>query len=96
MAGNLLKARKSWGCLLRILIREGADKRLLGNFFKAVVQAVVLFGAETWVINPRIERSLESFQHGAAFRITGIQPWRRGGGRWTYPPLKEDVREAGF
>ena len=46
---------------MRILIREGADKRVLGNFFKAVVQAVVLFGAETWVINPRIERALESF-----------------------------------
>ena len=73
------KAWKSWGQLSRILSQEGADKRVSGNFFKAVVQAVLLFGAETWVLTPRIERALESFMHGAARRITGKNP-RRGGG----------------
>ena len=71
VAGNLGKARKSWGRLERILIREGADKRISGKFFKAVVQQVLLFGAETWVLTPRIERVLDSFMHGAARRITG-------------------------
>ena len=71
VAGNLVKARKSWGRLLRILSREGADNRVLRNFFKAVVQEVLLFGAETWVLIPRIERVMESFMHRAARRITG-------------------------
>ena len=96
VAGNLVKAGKSWGRLSRILSREGADKRVSGHFFKAVVQAVLLFGAETWVLTPRIERALESFMHGAARRITGKQPRREGGGQWTYPPLEEAMREAGF
>ena len=30
--GNLWKARKSWGQLLRILIREGVDLKVLGHF----------------------------------------------------------------
>ena len=30
--GNLQKARKSWGWLSRILIREGADPKVLGHF----------------------------------------------------------------
>ena len=81
---------------MRILSREGAYKRVSVNFFKAVVQAVLLFWAETWVLAPRIERALESFLHGAALRITKIQPRRGGGGQWTYPPLKEAMREAGF
>ena len=38
VAGNLGKARKSWGRLKRVLRRKGADKRVPGNFFKAVVQ----------------------------------------------------------
>ena len=32
VAGNLVKARKIWGRLERILSREGADKRVSGNF----------------------------------------------------------------
>ena len=51
--------------------REGADKRILGKVFKAVVQHVLLFGAETWVLTPRIERALDLFMHGATRRITG-------------------------
>ena len=47
VVGNLVKARKSCGRLSRILSREGADNRVLGNFFKAVVLAVLLFGTET-------------------------------------------------
>ena len=80
----------------RVLSREGADKRVSGNFFKAMVQAVLLFGAETWVLTPRIERALDRFMHGAARRITGKQPRRGGDGQWTHPPLKEVMREAGF
>ena len=96
VAVNLVKARKSWGRLSRILSREGADKRVSGNFFKAVVQAVLLFGEETWVLTPRIEWALESFMHGDARRITGNLSLRVGGGKWTHPPLEEAIQEAGF
>ena len=44
VAGNLGKARKSWGRLQGVLSREGATKRVLGNFFKALVQNVLLLG----------------------------------------------------
>ena len=81
-AGNLVKAWKSWRRLARILSREGAGKRVSGNFFKAVVQQVILLGAETWVLTPRIERELDIFMHGAARRITGNQPRRWGDGKW--------------
>ena len=96
VAGNLGKARKSWGQLQRILSREGADKRLSGNFFKAVVQQVLLFGAETWVVTPRMERALNYFMHGSARRITGRQPRRGWNGKWFYPSLEGAMKEAGF
>ena len=66
VAGNLVKVRKSWGRLEMILSREGADKRVSGTFFKSVVQQVLLFGAETWVLTQQIERALDCFMHGAA------------------------------
>ena len=30
--------------------REGADRRTLGRFYVAVVQAVLLFGSKTWFL----------------------------------------------
>ena len=36
VVGNLQKSRKSWGRLYHIMIREGADPKVSGNFFKAV------------------------------------------------------------
>ena len=96
VAGNLVKSQKSWGRLSWILSREGANNRVSGNFFKAVVQAVLLFGAETWVLTLSIERALDNFLHGDACGITGRKPQRGGSGQWTYPYLKEAMREAGF
>ena len=66
VTGNLRKAWKIWTWMTRILGREGADLRISGLFLNAVVQAVLLFGSDTWVLNPHIERSLGSFQHRVA------------------------------
>ena len=73
VAENLAKARRSWGRLQRIFRREGATPQISGSFFKAVVQQVLLFGAETWVVTPKMERALSGFLHGAARRLTGRQ-----------------------
>ena len=62
---NLGKARNIWGRLYWILIQEGANTKVSGDFYKAVYQAVFLFGSETWFINLRMERALDSFNKGS-------------------------------
>ena len=96
VAGNLAKARKSWERLQGILSREGATKRVSGNFFKAMVQQVLMFGAETWVVSPMMERALSAFIHGAARRLTGRKPRKGRDGKWHYPSLEGDMKEAGL
>ena len=54
VAGNLRKARVTWGRLARILGREGADPKVSHNFYIAVTQQVLLFGAETWILTKRM------------------------------------------
>ena len=76
--------------------QEGADPKVLGHFFKAVFKAVLLFGEETWVLTPSMERDLSSFQHRVTRRLTGRQPRRRGDGSWDYPLLATAMTEAGF
>ena len=61
-----------------------------------VVQQVLLFGAETWVVTPKMERVLSAFLHGAARRLTGRQSQREKDGEWHYPSLEGDMKEAGL
>ena len=61
VAGNLRKAQVSWGRLARILGREGADPKVSRNFYIAVTQQVILFGAESWVLTKRMEAALDGF-----------------------------------
>ena len=68
---NLAKARAECQSLMRILSREGASPRISGFFFKSVVQSVLIFGAETWVITPCMGRVLGGSQEQVARLLTG-------------------------
>ena len=57
-----------WRRMLRIISREVATHQVSGFFFKDMIQALMLFGAETWVITPRIGTALGGF----------IPRWRDG------------------
>ena len=64
------------------------------EFFKALTQAVLLFREEMWVLTPRMERVLSSFQHRVVRRLTGRHPRGKGGGSWEYPSLEEVMGES--
>ena len=95
VVGNLGKAQKNWGRLSRVMVREGADPKVLGNFYKAVAQAVLIFGGYTWVLTQRMEKDLDSFQSRVARRITGRNPRQKKYGIWEYLTMAEAMREAG-
>ena len=60
----------------------GINESDVGEFFKAVVQQVLLFGAETWVVSPIMERALSALIHGEGIWIPGRQPRRGRDGKW--------------
>ena len=93
---KLKNLRKSRAQLMRILVREGVNLRVSGMFFKAVVQVVLLFGSETWVMTPCMEWDLGILQHRVVQRITGRQPGRHEEGGWDYPHLVTAMEEAVF
>ena len=55
-----------------------------GFFFKALVQAVLVFGSETWVVTPHMGRALGEFQDQEARRLTGRLPWQITDGNCKY------------
>ena len=45
VAGNTKKARRIWGQIAKVLVREGADLKVSRTFYIALTQQVLLFGA---------------------------------------------------
>ena len=81
---NLWRARGKWGRLVKILGREGADSIKAGKLYMVVVQEVIIFESETWVMILWLEKSLEGFHHWAVRRMAGMGPKLQWGGTWVY------------
>ena len=95
VAGNIRKARVSWGRLARVLGREGADPKVSRSFYTAMTQQVLLFGAELWVLTGKMESALDAFQGRVSRRLTGRQTRRGNDGKCFYPSLGWALKEAG-
>ena len=66
-------------------------------FYKAVVQVVLLYGAETWSITPPMLQALRGFHHRVACQLTGkVGRYLPREDRWYYPPIEEALEEAGL
>ena len=66
------------------------------NFYIAVTQQVLLFGAEYWVLTVKMEAALDAFQGRVARRLTGRMPRRRRDGKWRYLPLAGALKDTGI
>ena len=93
---NLKKARMRWAMFKRLLTRENASRRVMGHFYKAIVQSVLLYGSETWVISTANMRKLSSFHHGCARFISHRHIKPDDEGTWTYPSNESVLEDAGF
>ena len=98
MRCNLKKARKSWSRILRVLHAENASPRVCGLFYKATVQAVLLFGSETWNVSPSMMQRLEGFHICAAWRMAKTnKPCRNPiTVEWQYPSSEAVLEEVGL
>ena len=63
-------------------MQEGADNFVLDIFYREVVQAVLLFRSETWVLSAAMAKRLEGFHVGFLRQVTGNTAWRNWDGTW--------------
>ena len=67
----------------------------MGKFYLAVVQAVLLYGSESWAINEKDWKRLRSFHNRSIRHITG-EHIRKVGDRWEYPDQVELQKKCGL
>ena len=66
-------------------------------FFKAVVQAVLLYGSETWCLSPALLARLDGFQIKAGYRMARENRLKRDpDGNWMYPRSEDVLEECGL
>ena len=90
---NIKRARSRWNSLVNILKREGADAKCMGRFYLVIVQAVLLYGADSWSISSRNMGKLRSFHNRTVRCITGDHIVKNGD-TWTYPNHNKLLKKA--
>ena len=96
ISNNLQKARKRWGMVARVLTRQGATPQVMGYFYKAIVQAVLLYASETWVMTDRLWIALNTFHHKVARYITGDHIRLMSNGEWILPSSEDVLERTGL
>jgi hypothetical protein len=66
MQHQLRKARGTWACVGQMLRSKNATPQVAAKFYKAVVQAVLLYGSKTWNLTKAVLARLEGFHVQAA------------------------------
>ena len=81
-----------WGCIGKLPPREGADPSVSEKFYRAVVQAVLLFGAENWGMLTAMAKKLEGVHVGFLRQVTGMKAKRQKDGSWR--KVTSDVEQS--
>jgi hypothetical protein len=79
MRSQLCKAQGTRARVGQVLQRENAPPRTSAKFYQAIVQSVLLYGSETWVLSKAVMARLEGFHICAAYLMAKEHvPCRRG------------------
>ena len=65
-----------------MLRREGAEPYVSANFYRAVIHAVLLFGADTWVLSAPMVQRLEGVHVGFLRQVNKLKAKRLRDGSW--------------
>ena len=93
---QLDRARARWGRIAKVLTAEGATPKVMGKFYKAVVQTVLLYGSESWTISDNMMKRLRSFHTRIARYICRKHICPLEDGSWFYPSTDEVLESAGL
>jgi hypothetical protein len=94
---QLRKALATWARVGQVLRNENVSPHVAATFYKAVVQAILLYGRKTWVLYWSALARLEGFQIYATYQMAKMHMPKQGLGRtWIYPRSVDVLQECGL
>ncbi len=70
ISANIQKSKRRWVQVRKVLTIGKLSSKSVANYYKTVIQSVLLYGAETWVISQTMWQRLRTFHNGAARDIS--------------------------
>ncbi len=95
---QMWKARGVWAQVGQVLSGENVTPWVAATFYKAIVQAILLYGSKMWNLTASALARLEGFHIRVAYKMAQEhRPMRRGANHaWTYPRLADGLEECGM
>lgn len=78
IGNEISRGRTKWNSMVSILKQGRANPVLMATFYKTVVQAVFLYGAELWVVTKTNIKNLRAFHYRAFQCMMGCHIPKRG------------------
>jgi hypothetical protein len=86
-----------WARVGQVLRGENTGPRMAAKFYKAVVQAVLLYGSKTWNLTQSTLVWLKGFHVRAAYKMARKHQPRRGANKvWVYSKLADVLEKCGM
>jgi hypothetical protein len=97
MRYQLRKARGTWARVGQVLRSENVTPWVAAKFYKAVVQALLLYSSKTWNLTTAVLAWLEGFHGEAAYHMAQVhRPRRVAGNQSVYPKMPDILEECGM
>ena len=91
---TVAKARAVWGRIGKVIkMRSDSNIRIMSIFYKVIIQTVLLYGSETWVLNEYGRNKPKSFHNKCARFLTGRYITKIDD-KWVYPETKKTLELA--
>ena len=94
LENQLKKARMTWGRIGKVIKKKtNGNPKIMSIVYKVVIQSVLLYGSESWVLDTQAMVKFRSFHRRCARYITG-RHINLVGEEWEYPSSIETLEEA--
>ncbi len=94
---QIKKACGIWARIRQVLTADNTPPKVSANFYKAVMQSVLLYGSKTWNLMTTILAWLEGFHICAAYRMAEKHKPKKGPNHgWVYPRSSDVLQECGM
>ena len=81
---NLSRAQKRFGVAAKVLRQTGAHMKAQAMIYKSVVQTVLLYGCDRWVVTGKMMALLKVFHYKVACILEGLTERRAEDGEWEW------------